>query len=982
MAARLVKNQNLGEVKKIPLEAVAAARDAVLKAQTDDPDKVALLTARQNLAELELELAERRYNVDVEFSKQEIFDAEITLKELTKAILVERRRVVDAAMKSINTLLADIAKRGSKVIRSSIESIRRDLAELPLQREGERKFLELELKLAKLRSDALQFAGFKSEVNSKLNAEGSLPAIKAEVETLQGLIKNAVENPEEEVFPHQAKELRSYRDGARRRNAIAKDNLAFLRVTEPSVAKKKSVFDYRPQDLEVAIDMAFAESNESRFGVSAARRDRLKTELPTFVTEQKKSIDDFLNSLRGARKGWTEVRDLSDQNARFLSDRLLWTRDESKISLESIQSAFKDLSDAAGDLGGLIKNATSASLEFFTAKKHRLRNGIALAFILIVGFGFWRLHMRLPKTYGWLDAQAHEGKNLPLVLGIVLRRTDVSMMVAVIFVGAPLIAGFDSAKVKLAACVFGVPFLYRLGRVLLDVLMLPGNDAERILNLDEDLARTLHRAGRWLLNLAVFFVPVGLLAELGGYAGKNPGVIELWWLVYESLSHAILLFSVFRPAVVGSIIRGSGVVAVSVKTWILILYPFVVGGILFLFVLGSLRYWEAEQFFQSLLLKTLGILFLGFLAYRLLLRAAIKGRNLSKEPNSDEFEKDRDFVEAGRALFFDRLTRSLIRLVFIVPVFFLIYRFWDEVELGSMEAGLFGEGTVTATDIVKAIFAMMLTTSIVRLIRQALAYVILPRTDLDKGLRYTVSMLVTYALWTFGAVITLNIIKIRGEHIAVFTGALAFGIGFGLQSIVKNFVSGLILLIERPVKVGEKIDVGGKGGAVEKITLRATTVMTWEGTGIVIPNETMIGGTLTNHSLGHPRLRSSLLVGVAYGCDIRRVREIMTETVKSHGLTLKRPAPEAFFMGFGDSSLDFQVRYWTSMSTHRLRVISDLRFAIEEAFRREDIEIPFPQRDLNIRSVDGDVVGAFGGTLGDETTIQHDKPGKKAESKD
>ncbi len=963
---------SLRDIQKIPLETASQARSAFEEAKAEDPVAKNLLLSKLHLAQLQLELVTRNRDRDEKLKDLGSLADEVRIAKLDESILKRKLEIAAAEQEDIRNRVSELAEEARERGRFDIEALEKEVAALQESEDYKRPWLELRLERAKLRDATNRFQKECGDFSEAIDGRGAFVAMEPVVTTLADRIQAFIENPAEDVLPRTADGLRASRDEAKQRSRAMLTNLHDIRERLPLVSDilGNATREQKSLDERIADARATYEAGRKKSPIQYLEVVpdwvSLENDLVAAHNEYRTLIDGFLSKLKQDLRKWEDLQDRSDANVQFLTRELLWTREESNVSIESMERALRDLSQAAGNLGGLISEASHGAVSFLFEEKNRLRTGIAFLFILVVGFAFVRLHLRLPKTWGWLDAQAHEGKNYYLILGIILRRTHVSLMLAVVFVGAPLIVGFDRGLVELAACVFAVPFLYRLGRVTLDVFVLPGKDEERVFNLDEDLARTLHRAGRWLLNLAVVFVPAAVLLEFVGYGKTNPGFLELWWLTYESLSHAILLFSVFRPAVVSNIIRGGGVVAISVKTWILILYPLVVGAVLFLFVLGSLRYLEAEQFFQTLLLKSLGVLFFSYLGYRLLLAKVTKGQDLSREPNPEDFENDKDFVTVGRELFFGRLTRTFIRLAFAVPAIFLIVRFWDEFDMPFLEWGIFGEGTVTTKDFLKAFIAFIITTAIVRTIRQSLAYVILPKTDLDKGLRYTVSMLATYALWTLGMVVILNIIKIRGEHIAVFTGALAFGIGFGLQSIVKNFVSGLILLIERPVKVGDKIDVGNKGGSVEKITLRATTVMTWDGTGIVIPNETMVGGTLTNHSLGHPRLRSSLLVGVGYGSDVKRVREILTETVKGHGLTLKRPAPEAFFMGFGDSSLDFQVRYWTRMSTHRLRVISDLRFAIEEAFRRENIEIPFPQRDLNIRSVDGDVMGAFGGNQGVE----------------
>ena len=182
--------------------------------------------------------------------------------------------------------------------------------------------------------------------------------------------------------------------------------------------------------------------------------------------------------------------------------------------------------------------------------------------------------------------------------------------------------------------------------------------------------------------------------------------------------------------------------------------------------------------------------------------------------------------------------------------------------------------------------------------------------------------------------------------------ALSLGIGFGLQEIVSNFVSGLILLFERPLQVGDLVQVGETVGVVERINIRATTVRTLDNEFILVPNRELVTKDVVNHTHNDPRLRVRVPVGVAYGSDLELVREALLSAARDNRLVLKRPAPEAFFKGFGDSSLDFELRAWISRPLDRPAVTSELNNKIDEAFRAAGVTIPFPQRDLHLRSVD------------------------------
>jgi small-conductance mechanosensitive channel len=177
------------------------------------------------------------------------------------------------------------------------------------------------------------------------------------------------------------------------------------------------------------------------------------------------------------------------------------------------------------------------------------------------------------------------------------------------------------------------------------------------------------------------------------------------------------------------------------------------------------------------------------------------------------------------------------------------------------------------------------------------------------------------------------------------------GLGFGLQNIVSNFVSGLIILAERPIAIGDRVEIGNIAGQVTQISLRSTTVLTNDNITIIVPNSDFIANTVTNWSHGDPRVRLRLPVGVAYGTDTDKLRRALLEVAAEHPKVLQNPAPELFFLGFGDSTLNFELAVWTSeMTSKPRRFRSELYYAMEKKLRERGIEIPFPQRDLHLRS--------------------------------
>jgi len=227
----------------------------------------------------------------------------------------------------------------------------------------------------------------------------------------------------------------------------------------------------------------------------------------------------------------------------------------------------------------------------------------------------------------------------------------------------------------------------------------------------------------------------------------------------------------------------------------------------------------------------------------------------------------------------------------------------------------------------------------------------LVHSGLDRSLQYAISQIASNVVLVVGIFVVLQNTGIHLEALTVFAGAVGVGIGFGLQNITSNFISGLVILAERPIAIGDRVEVGGVTGQVQKIRARSTVLVTNDNITTIIPNQKFIDSPVTNWTYGDPKVRFRIPVGVAYGSDVEKVRATLIEAAAEDPHTLSDPAPSVFFVEFGSSSLNFELVAWSDEMSHRpRRYQSDLNFAIDKKFREAGIEIPFPQRDLNIRS--------------------------------
>jgi len=302
-------------------------------------------------------------------------------------------------------------------------------------------------------------------------------------------------------------------------------------------------------------------------------------------------------------------------------------------------------------------------------------------------------------------------------------------------------------------------------------------------------------------------------------------------------------------------------------------------------------------------------------------------------------------------LFFDAL--------FWIGFLMIIFQVWDPTGtvLGTISSyatdGIpMGDIRIIPTNIIAGIIAFVVLTAITGWIKVWIEKRWLRQITADRGARDALVTIVGYAGFTISLLVGLSIGGINITGLAVVAGALSVGIGFGLQSIANNFVSGIILLFERPIKSGDFISVGDVEGYVRKISIRATEIETLDNQDMLIPNAELVSGRVTNWVLHNPYGRLKLKIGVAYGSDVKKVISILQDIASSNNQVItdgRASPPKALFMGFGDSSLEFELRVRILDIKKRYDVLSELNLGVNDAFIKEAIEIPFPQRDIHIK---------------------------------
>jgi potassium-dependent mechanosensitive channel len=273
-------------------------------------------------------------------------------------------------------------------------------------------------------------------------------------------------------------------------------------------------------------------------------------------------------------------------------------------------------------------------------------------------------------------------------------------------------------------------------------------------------------------------------------------------------------------------------------------------------------------------------------------------------------------------------------------------RRWADLKLFSIKGV-----AVTPVGVVLFFGTLLAGLFLGRLARSALLRVLTRSSDAaTEGSAYAVARIVQYVITAGAAFLALDNVGISMASLAALGAVFAVGLGFGLQTIAQNFISGIILLFERPVAKGDVVIVDGTFGVVDEISIRATRIMTFDHIAMIVPNSKLISGVVENRSEPTTEYRIRVGVGVAYGSDTRKVERLLLEVASQPEAVLKEPAPSVFFVDFGSSSLDFQLCVWLDDPEAAWTVGSTLRHEIAAAFRRHGIEIPFPQRDVHIKT--------------------------------
>jgi potassium efflux system protein len=331
----------------------------------------------------------------------------------------------------------------------------------------------------------------------------------------------------------------------------------------------------------------------------------------------------------------------------------------------------------------------------------------------------------------------------------------------------------------------------------------------------------------------------------------------------------------------------------------------------------------------------------------------------------------------------DEQTRSLLKLVLFIFALAGTWAIWEPVfpafgilqdiefwNYSTVADGVAKTVPITLADISLAVIVAVITIIAGHNLPGLLEVILLNRLPMDPGARYAYSTVCRYAITAIGIIFVFNKIGVRWGNLQWLVAALGVGLGFGLQEIVANFVCGLIVLFERPFRVGDTVTIGDINGTVSRIRIRATTVIDWDRKELIVPNKEFVVGRLINWSLSDKYVRIRIPVGIAYGSDTKLAEKLLMQVARQNPRVISKPAPDAVFKGFGDNSLNFELRVYIDGIDDYIPMLHELNLAIDNAFKEAGVTIAFPQRDVHLDATDPLEVRVVSGRSGSEAPIR------------
>lgn len=789
-----------------------------------------------------------------------------------------------------------------------------------------------------------------------------------------------------DIFLEQRKNMpdvpRYRKDTIKYRRQIAGDRLEQFNVDE----RRRALFDLQgavDQVIDEAKQLDQARKDEGKLDevfLTDANEASFRVEATTLLEQQADLLEKldatygrYLNVLGDLDFDLRQLEADVDSYRAFLDDHLLWTPSAPPLGA----ATFRDLSDALAwvasptrwlDTGvsateGLVGHWPLAALVLLLLVLSSLSRPWCKARLESIALRVRRRHADgfLLTVYAFLLTVALAAP-LPLFLG------STGWLLA----GTAAPQSFPLAVGLALAHVAGIMLLLQMFRLLLS----EHGIARVHFAWHEHVLATFRRTIPWLLYLGL---PALFVSELGNALVKEEHLNSLGRLAFIA---GMIVLATFGAT---ALAPGSGVLQRTMNaypdSWLsrlrMVWFPLLVLTPVTVAVVAGAGYYYTALELDHRLLGTVLVIGGAVLVHNLVVRWLVIARTklaiararekraaaqaaLAESPAETE-AVDLDIPEIDLATIKEQSLR-LFKTAIVITTVVSLFGIWADIlpalgvfdrELWETRVTIGGEEQlrpVTIASILLALLVTLLSFGGAKNLPGFLEVTFLRR--LEPGTRYAVATMGQYVLVAIGIFVALQTIGIAWSHVQWLVAALSVGLGFGLQEIFANFISGIILLVERPIRVGDTVTVGEVSGTVTRIRIRATTITDWDQKELVMPNKSFITGQLINWSLSNPVTRLTVNVGIAYGSDTELALRLMMAAAKEHPKVLVEPEPSVFFVGFGDSTLNFEVRIFVKELANRARttIVHDMHMTIDQAFREHGVVIAFPQRDLHIKS--------------------------------
>ena len=940
------------------------------------PDENPLLTEARTVS---LTARKQSRTDEIEFLEQELLSHPIRLD------LLKARR--DLLARQVAT-----AEDQIKVLQDRYHRLRREEA-ARVQAETERAQREASGKHSAIRELAETNANMSLELSGLAQRVEQIIATKQSATTQREQIQKEFKSTQEkldvaglsdvlgQILREDRRELPDlwrYRRGAAiRKKQIAEAGLRYLQVESDR--------------QKLADSQAQAERIVALLGdLSEAERADVQVEIQKLLVDQKGLLEKladaynrYLSELGDLDFEEHQLIDQASQYASFLDERLLWIPSGTWFDLDA-------LADAGSALAWLIQvehwSQTAWTL-WDEVTRFPIVNAIVLLMIISLILSQRKILAQLEiyagrvgKIYAdsfWLTLAAL-GLTIILVTAWPLLMGWIAWLLFRSIEGPAFAkavgAGLAGAAQLLAASLFLRAFCQKNNGV-----------GEAHLRWRRQTTSLLRKHLFWMECLAIPAVFITLMTEWSGHESYRQSLGRLAFIA------AMLGLSAF----VGLILRPQGGVADQVLTrnpngWLsrlrYVWYVMAVGLPLVLAILAVRGYYYTAQELTHRMLATVVVIVVAVVGHELFMRwlfvahrklavaKAREKREMELRQSGDQASGDGskdvalELPEVDLATI-DAQTRHLLRAVVTVWVVIGLWMVWadvvpalsmlDKVSLWQHSVMVDGHESlepITLASLALAVVIAMATVAAARNLPGVLEIAVLQHLPLDSGSRYAITTVSRYLITTVGVVIAFNVLGVGWSHVQWLVAALGVGLGFGLQEIFANFVSGLIILLERPIRVGDTVTVGDVSGTVSRIQIRATTITDWDRKELIVPNKSFITDRLVNWTLSDPITRLIIKVGVAYGSDTDLAQRLMYEAARKTPSVLEEPEPAVLFLGFGESSLDYEVRIFVAELTNRGRskILHNLHMRIDKTFREHGVVIAFPQRDVHMYHAQAD----------------------------